>query len=71
MDMKELRQRAGVKAEDIAVALDIGVSTIRNWEQGRTIPRLRVDQFADLLRLYKCSFWELEKAVRLSIKSAK
>lgn len=67
MDMKELRQKAGLRAEDVAVQLDIAVSTVRNWEQGRTIPKLRLDQFAQLCRLYKCSFEDLEKASQESM----
>lgn len=62
--MKELRQRAGLRAEDVAVKLGIAMSTVRNWEQGRTIPKMRVDQFALLCQLYQCSIEELNKAAR-------
>ena len=68
MDMKKLRQRAGLKAEVVAVQLGIGVSTIRNWEQGRTVPRLRLDQFVDLCRLYRCDIEELYRAAKQSVK---
>ena len=64
--MKELRQRTGLRAEDVAVRLNIAVSTVRNWEQGRTIPKLRVDQFALLCKLYQCSIEELNQAAHLS-----
>ena len=64
--MKELRQRTGLRAEDVAVRLNIAVSTVRNWEQGRTIPKLRVDQFALLCKLYQCSIEELNHAAHLS-----
>lgn len=60
--MKELRQAVKLKAEQVAVELDVSVSTVRNWEQGRTMPKLRLDQFCKLVRLYKCSPDELEKA---------
>lgn len=66
MTMKELRQNAGLRAEDVAVELSIAVSTVRNWEQGRTIPKLRVDQIEKLLILYRCSFEELVAAVKLT-----
>ena len=66
--MKKLRQKAGLKAEEVAVRLGIGVSTIRNWEQGRTIPKLRLDQFTDLCRLYQCSIEELNRAAKESTK---
>lgn len=62
--MKELRQRAGLRAEDVAVKLGIAMSTVRNWEQGRTIPKMRVDQFALLCQLYQCSIEELNQATR-------
>ena len=66
--MKTLRQKAGLKAETVAVQIGIGVSTIRNWEQGRTIPRLRLDQFVELCKLYRCSIEELHRAAKQSIK---
>lgn len=62
--MKQLRQRAGIRAEEVAYKLDIALSTIRNWEQGRTVPKLRIDQFEALLDLYGCSFEELTAAVK-------
>nr|WP_238718341.1 helix-turn-helix transcriptional regulator [Petrachloros mirabilis] len=65
--MKELRQKAGLKAEEVAVKLDIAVSTVRNWEQGRTLPKMRVDQFAGLCKLYSCTIEELEQSARRSI----
>lgn len=70
MNMKELRQKAGLRAEEVAVQLDIAVSTIRNWEQGRTMPKLRLDQFALLCRLYRCSLDELEQAMKASMGEA-
>ncbi len=68
--MKELRQRAGLRAEDVAVKLGIAVSTVRNWEQGRTIPKMRVDQFVLLCKLYRCSIEELERAARAAEEAA-
>ncbi len=68
MDMKALRQSAGLKAEEVAIAIDASISTIRNWEQGRTMPKLRIDQFSKLLSLYGCSFEELEQAVKESVR---
>lgn len=52
----------------MAVQLGIGVSTIRNWEQGRTIPKLRLNQFAELCKLYQCSIEELYLAAKESTK---
>lgn len=70
MDMKDLRRKAGLRAEEVAVQLDIAVSTVRNWEQGRTIPRLRLDQIAELCKIYKVSFDELVAASRETVASS-
>jgi putative transcriptional regulator len=34
-----IRQRAGLSQTEFAAALDVPVSTLRNWEQGRRAPR--------------------------------
>ncbi|MGL5922157.1 helix-turn-helix transcriptional regulator [Chroococcidiopsis sp.] len=62
--MMELRKKSGLKAEQVAVELDIAMSTVRNWEQGKTIPKLRIDQFVKLCQLYDCTLEELYKAVK-------
>ena len=66
MDMKELREQAGLGAEEAAFRLGVAHSTIRNWESGKTEPSLGVTKISQLLSLYKCSFQELEKAVKES-----
>jgi transcriptional regulator with XRE-family HTH domain len=66
MDMKELREKAGLGAEEAAFRLGVAHSTIRNWESGKTEPSLGVTKISELLLLYKCSFKELEQAVRES-----
>lgn len=40
MDLKELREKAGLSAERVAVELGKSVSTIRFWEAGTYIPSL-------------------------------
>lgn len=60
--MKQLRERVNLSPADIASSLEISVSSVNNWEAGRTIPKLRLDQFMALLRLYQCSIEELEQA---------
>jgi putative transcriptional regulator len=65
MGMKQLRQKAGLRAEEVAAQIGVAHS-IRNWEQGRTIPKLRVDQVALLCRIYSCSIDDLEQAVKES-----
>lgn len=68
MTMRNLRKKANIKVKDLAASLEIAESTVWNWEQGRTIPRLRADQFFKLLRLYKCTVEELEQAVEETSK---
>ena len=68
MDMKQLRERKDLRTVDVAYHLGIAESTVRNWEKGRTVPKLRIDQFSKLLKLYECSFEQLEKATMLSLE---
>lgn len=63
MDMRELRKKAQLSAEEAAFKLKVAHSTIRNWESGRTEPSLGVTKISQLLELYNCSFEELEQAV--------
>lgn len=69
MNMKQLRERAKLRTVDVASKIGVGESSVRNWEKGRTIPKLRIDQMGDLLRLYNCSFDELEQAIKESMES--
>ena len=62
--MKQLRERVGLRTVDVASRLGVGESTVRNWEHGRSVPRFEV--LSGLMRLYKCNFEELEKAVQES-----
>jgi len=68
--MKELRTRKNLKLVDVASRIDVAESSVRNWERGRTIPKLRVDQFSALLKLYECTFEEFEQAVKESTPAA-
>lgn len=67
MNMRKLRERAGLRAVDVAFRLGINESTVRNWEKGRTIPKLTVPQMRQLLDLYNCSFEELEESLKESM----
>jgi len=64
MNLKELRLNAKLRGEEVAAHLGIALSTLRNWEQGRTIPKLRIDQIEELLKFYNCSFTEFLNAYK-------
>jgi transcriptional regulator with XRE-family HTH domain len=60
--MKELRIRSGKRVEDVAYELRVAMSTVRNWEQLKTAPRMTADGFEKLMQVYGCSFDELVEA---------
>ncbi|MHC5756067.1 MAG: helix-turn-helix domain-containing protein [Nostoc sp.] len=62
--MRRLRQDAGLRAEAVATTLGVSYSTVRNWEQGRTIPTLYIFRTQKLTQMYKCSLDELASAVQ-------
>ena len=66
MDMRELRERAKVSKEEAAFKLEVNVGTICNWENGKTEPTIGIIKTSKLLKLYQCSFNDLEKAVQKS-----
>ena len=67
MDMRQLRERAGLRTVDVAYHLGVAESTVRNWESGRTVPKLTLVQTKQLMQLYKCSFEDLEESVKESM----
>ena len=41
LNLQKIRKKRGFKTQDaLAEALDVSVETVRNWEQGRTLPEL-------------------------------
>lgn len=62
MDLQELRERAGLSPEQVAVALSKAYSTIKAWERGRYVPTLSPGETQKLLGLYGCSLEELNQA---------
>ncbi|MBW4659288.1 MAG: helix-turn-helix transcriptional regulator [Drouetiella hepatica Uher 2000/2452] len=65
--MKALRERTGLRTIDVAYELKCSESSVRNWEKGRTTPKMEVWQVFRLLEVYQCTREELEQAVRESI----
>ncbi len=60
--MKQLRQRSGKRAEEIAVELGVAVSTVRNWDQLKNVPRMTPSSIKKLMDACGCSFKELVQA---------
>lgn len=67
MDLRALRKRLKLTISDVANELDCSLSSVRNWEKGRTMPRLEVWQVFRLRDLYKCTETELVEAVKQSM----
>lgn len=61
MNMKQLREKTKLRTMDVANALDVAESSVRNWEHGRSVPRL--EQARLLLKVYGCTFEELCEAI--------
>jgi putative transcriptional regulator len=53
---------------NVASRVGVGESSVRNWEKGRTIPKLTIDKTAALCALYQCSIKELAEAVMESME---
>jgi putative transcriptional regulator len=70
MDMKQLRLKVKLRTVDVASRVGIAESSVRNWEKGRTIPKLTIDKVAVLCELYQCSIVELAQAAQKSILQA-
>lgn len=62
MNMKDLRLRSGKRAEEIAVELGVAVSTVRNWDQLKSTPRMTPKNFRRLMLAYQCTLDELIEA---------
>lgn len=69
MDLRALRERAGFTAVEVAHQLQCSESSIRNWEKGRTTPKMEVWQVFRLRDLYHCTEEELVQAVKESMLS--
>jgi DNA-binding transcriptional regulator YiaG len=66
--MKELRLKADLTAQDVAIKLGISVSTVANWDQGRTFPNFDPAQMLELIKLYNCTLDDLANACKREVK---
>lgn len=69
MNLRALRKRTGLIVLEVAKDLDCAESSIRNWEKGRTTPKLEVWQVFRLRDLYQCTEEELVQAVKESMQT--
>lgn len=70
MDMRQMRLKLKLRTVDVASVVGAAESSVRNWEKGRTMPKLTIDKTATLCQLYQCSISELADAVRESMANA-
>lgn len=54
-----LRQEAGITQKDVALALGVTIQSVRNWEHGKSEPKLTIPQVKILCRLVSRSIEEL------------
>ena len=60
MTLAKLRERANLTQMKLAVALDVSITTISEWENGKTEPRLKHVRL--LIEILGCTFEELCEA---------
>ena len=68
MDLRALRQRVGLSIVDVSRILLCSEASIRNWEKGRTMPRMELWQVFKLRDVYQCTEEELIQAVKESMQ---
>ena len=68
VNLRELRERSGLRAEEVAAKLKIALSTLRNWEQGKHKPTMNPDQYYEVTQVYKCTYEEFRSAVNETIE---
>lgn len=55
--LKELRQSAGLRQEDVAKKLDVDQTAVSNWERGKNNPCTKYHK--KLAKLYGCTVEQL------------
>jgi DNA-binding XRE family transcriptional regulator len=53
------RRKFALTQDDIADALGVSGQTVSNWERGRSIPTLTIDQVKTLCQILQCSLDEI------------
>jgi len=71
MNLKQLAERAGKTAQQIAVEAGVGKSTVDNWHQLLCVPRMSPLRLSRVMGAYGCTFEELIEAERLCVAAIK
>lgn len=61
---KAARERKGLTAQKVATLLGVSITTLSNWETGKTSPT--APKLIELCKLYECTADELLGIVALS-----
>lgn len=69
MNLRALRKRKELRICDVSDDLKCSESSIRNWEKGRTTPKMEIWQVFRLRDLYQCTELELVQAAKESMQS--
>ncbi|QUY45550.1 helix-turn-helix transcriptional regulator [Acaryochloris marina] len=56
------RRTQGLTQDDVAEALGISGQSVSNWERGRSIPTLTIDQIKTLCRILNCTLDDIPNA---------
>lgn len=59
MNIKNIREQAGLTQAEVAKALNVGQSAVAAWETGQALPR--ADKLIDIAKLLNCTIEELLK----------
>jgi transcriptional regulator with XRE-family HTH domain len=69
LDLRELREKTGLRREQVAATLGKSHTTISNWETGRFVPTLTPTETRLALEVYRCTLAEFEQAAIESSKN--
>ena len=59
LNIKNIREQAGLTQAEVAKALNVGQSAVAAWETGKALPR--ADKLIDIAKLLNCTIEELLK----------